>query len=302
MKTEYSSETIREMEKVFHRQDIIRPLRIGRYDPGTELTYDITGVFPEVKGKVTLRVEKFAGGGFAGQVYKVKALSIVTSQGTIPGLEEGNVYALKILIPVSGFARLFRSIMYRIAYQGAFSLQVNPDAARAGALWQKFIRRGMSLETGSERSVVNILATLIDKNLGSCGEISEWVDGRMWRFEADDNLDARKRKFRERSDSVPGSPEYLAKKNFMAGLVRLMHNMGAPELARQYEWWTCKSQPNAMKRLDSDPDPTSGYVAVDFRAGLALLPILPQSPGDFRLILKGIGRGSLVHESVTPPT
>jgi hypothetical protein len=33
---------------------------------------------------------------------------------------------------------------------------------------------------------------------------------------------------------------------------------------------------------------------VDFRAGLALLPFLPMSPGDFKLIFKGLMRGSLV--------
>ncbi|MCK5001205.1 MAG: hypothetical protein KAS23_16795, partial [Anaerohalosphaera sp.] len=37
-----------------------------------------------------------------------------------------------------------------------------------------------------------------------------------------------------------------------------------------------------------------GLVAVDFRAGLALLPFLPMSPGDFKLILDGMKRGSLV--------
>jgi len=35
-------------------------------------------------------------------------------------------------------------------------------------------------------------------------------------------------------------------------------------------------------------------VAVDFRAGLALLPFWPMSPGDVKLIFKGLGRGSLV--------
>jgi len=294
MEEKYSLQAIQELEKIFRRQHIHRPLRIKRYDSGTKLTYDITGAFPAVKGKITLLIEKYAGGGFAGQVYKVKALHVNTPEGKIPGLDEGKVYAVKFLIPTSGITRLFRNIMYGIAYQGPFSLQLNPDAARAGALWQKFIRRGAKQLTGSDRSVVNILATLIDTRLGSCGEISEWVDGRMWRFEADDNLEARKQKRKANQDSTSGSPEYLSKKKFMAELVRLMHDMGAPELARQYEWWTCKSQPNVMKRLDSDPDPEQGHVAVDFRAGLALLPFLPQSPGDFRLILKGLTRGNLV--------
>jgi hypothetical protein len=34
--------------------------------------------------------------------------------------------------------------------------------------------------------------------------------------------------------------------------------------------------------------------AIDFRAGLALLPFLPMSPGDFRLIFQGVFHGSMV--------
>ncbi|MHC4085317.1 MAG: hypothetical protein ACYSU5_08955 [Planctomycetota bacterium] len=45
---------------------------------------------------------------------------------------------------------------------------------------------------------------------------------------------------------------------------------------------------------NAEDDPSGGLVAVDFRAGLALLPFLPMSPGDFKLILKGLFRGSLV--------
>jgi len=70
--------------------------------------------------------------------------------------------------------------------------------------------------------------------------------------------------------------------------------LGAEELARQYEWWSLKSQPNAMKRTASDPDPRAGLVAVDFRAGMALLPFLPECPADIKLILRGFRRGRLV--------
>ncbi|HAU38038.1 MAG TPA: hypothetical protein DCX07_10030, partial [Phycisphaerales bacterium] len=70
--------------------------------------------------------------------------------------------------------------------------------------------------------------------------------------------------------------------------------LGAHEFARQYEWWTCKSQPNVFKRLDTESDPEAGLTAMDFRAGLALLPFLPMSPGDVPLIFKGLARGSLV--------
>lgn len=290
MGSEYTVETIRFLENTFNEQNLHRPMHIQRYEPGRELEYSISGVLPAGTGQVKLEIETFVGGGFAGQVYKVKVKNIRIAQGLNPGLEEGKSYALKILIPPSGMSRIFRNFIYGIGFQSPFSPQVNPDAARTGALWQKFIRRGAAVRFGREDAVVDIKATLIDPYLGGCGEISEWVDGRQWRFEVDDDLDSRKKG----ENQNLGSPEYKSKKDFMRRLVILMHDMGAHELARQYEWGTCKSQPNALKRTSSDPDPGAGHVAVDFRAGLALLPFLPMSPADFRLILKGIARGSLV--------
>jgi len=294
MGIEYSIKACRILEQLFRSQKIFRPQRIKRYDPGTALSYEIKGVSPARTGRLKLEVEKFVGGGYAGQVYKVKALVVEAPEGPLEGLDVGHSYAMKIFIPPTGLAKLFRSIIYAIAFQGPFSLQVNPAAVRAGALWQKFIRRGARIRIGSEEAVVDILATFVDPALGSCGEISEWIEGRMWRFEADDNLDARlKWKVGDPGEKL-GSPEYRAKRAFLKRLVQLMHEMGAFELARQYEWWTCKSQPNALKRTASDPDPAEGYVAVDFRAGLALLPFIPMSPADFKLIFRGIARASFI--------
>jgi hypothetical protein len=280
MGIEYSIKVCQILGQIFRSQKIFRPQRIKRYDPGAEISYEIKGVAPARTGR--------------GQVYKVKALAVETPEGPLEGLDVGHSYAMKIFIPPTGFSKLFRNIIYAIAFQGPFSLQVNPAAVRAGALWQKFIRRGARVRIGSEDAIVNILATFVDSALGSCGEISEWIEGRMWRFEADDNLDARlKWKVGDPGDKL-GSPEYRAKRTFLKRLVQLMHEMGAFELARQYEWWTCKSQPNALKRVATDPDPAEGYVAVDFRAGLALLPFIPMSPADFKLIFRGIARASFV--------
>ncbi|GAI98428.1 unnamed protein product, partial [marine sediment metagenome] len=141
-----------------------------------------------------------------------------------------------------------------------------------------------------------IYATFVDSKLGSCGELSEWIDGRTWRLEVDDRLDLLKRWRRGKVVDAQqlGSPEYRAKREFMGELVRLLYDMGGYEFARQYEWWTCKSQPNCLKHRDTEDNPSGGLVAVDFRAGLALLPFLPMSPGDFKLIVKGLMRGSLV--------
>ncbi|MCF7848033.1 MAG: hypothetical protein K9M45_04220, partial [Kiritimatiellales bacterium] len=54
---------------------------------------------------------------------------------------------------------------------------------------------------------------------------------------------------------------------------------------------TMKSQPNCMKRTDTED---GGLCAIDFRAGLALLPWLPMSPGDVKLIFDGFKRKTLV--------
>jgi hypothetical protein len=296
MSREYSVDVCRQLEAGFHAGKLHRPMRISRYDAGTELTYDVNGVSRGETAKVHLLVEKFIGGGFAGQVYRVKVTGI---EGTIDGLEVGKVYAIKILIPPSGFSRLFRNLLYWIGFQGPFQLQVNPAAARAGALWQKLIRRGAKIRFGDENAVVDIYGTFVDDKQGSCGELREWVEGRTWRLEVDDHLDLLKKWLRgkkvdESAMAELGSPEYRAKRKFMSEFVGLLHDMGAYEFARQYEWSTCKSQPNALKRQGTDSDPSGGLVAVDFRAGLALLPFLPMSPGDFKLIFKGLARGSLV--------
>ena len=287
------------LKEKFSAQNLYRPMRISRYDEGSHLIYDMTGVSQPNNARVHLEIEKFVGGGFAGQVYRVKVLNIEMPNGPIPGIEINRIYALKILIPPSGFSRFFRNLIYRIGFQGPFQPQVNPSAARAGALWQKFIRRGVKIRFGDETAVNDIHATFVDSTLGSCGEISDWVDGRQWRMEVDDRLDLLKLFYRDKlpqsiDPQTLGSPEYRAKKKFMKDFVRLLQDMGAYEFARQYEWFTCKSQPNCLKRNNTEDNPSGGLVAVDFRAGLALLPFLPMSPGDIKLIFKGLARGSLV--------
>jgi len=300
MAAEYSVEVCRQLQDAIRAARLHRPMRITRYDAGQELVYDVTEVGRTGKGQVRLLVEKFVGGGFAGQVYKVRVTDVVvraaSDEGRELGLQPGRVYAMKIFIPPSNFARLFRNILYWIGLQGAFALQVNPAAARAGALWQKFIRRGAKIRFGDENATADVYATFVDGALGSCGELIQWIDGRTWRLEVDNRLDllSRWRRGKTVDRSGLGSPEYRAKREFMHEFVDLIHDMGWHEFARQYEWSTAKSQPNCLKRGDTEDNPSAGLVAVDFRAGLVLLPFLPMSPGDFKLIAKGIMRGSLV--------
>ena len=296
MATEYSVEVCKKLEQKIQQAKLYRPGIVEHYDKGDELVYDMTTVEFAVAVRVRLVVEKFVGGGFAGQVYQVRVTNIESDSQLDCGIEVGQLYAIKILIPPSGFSLLFRNVIYWIGFQGPFQLQVNPAASRAGALWQKFIRKAAAIRFGDEQSVVDIHATFVDENLGSCGELSQWVQGRTWRLEVDDHLDVLKlwKKGRDVGLEKLGNVEYRAKREFMADFVKLLHEVGGHEFARQYEWSTCKSQPNCLKRSDTEDEPERGLVAVDFRAGLALLPFLPMSPGDFKLIIKGVGRGSLV--------
>jgi len=286
----------RTLSEKFSALNLYRPLHRRRHEEGAVLEYEVNAVDTGSKARIRVNIEAFVGGGFAGQVYRVKVLDIENATGPIGSLSVGGTYALKIMVPPGGFSRFFRNLLFRIGFQGPFQLQVNPVAVRAGALWQKFFRRGALIRFGQPGWVNDIHATLIDHRLGSCGEISDWVDGRTWRLEVDDHLDYLKRYLRKRPVDTRrlGSPEYRSKRRFMNDFVRLLHDMGGREFARQYEWWTAKSQPNCLKRRESDPDPEKGLVAVDFRSGLVLLPFLPMSPADFRLILSGLVRGRLV--------
>ncbi len=269
------------------------PVRLRHYEVGQVLTLRFKTVWPRMEATGRFRIELFAGGGFAGQVYRCRLESV---EGPIElrkaGLRSDGVYAVKILAPASGFARWFRNLVYRIGFQAPFSAQVHESACRAGLLWQKLIRIGAGMEFGRADAVVDVYASFFDNRMGAWGEIREWVEGRQWRLECDPA--PHRRLWRGVRPAETATPEYVAKRQFMDRFVRYLHRMGAVELARQYEWWTMKSQPNVLKRDGCDGDASAGLCAVDFRAGLALLPFLPMSPVDVRLIAQGIRRGAWV--------
>lgn len=259
-----------------------------RYEAGDLLKYEVIGIQPRAKAQVELEISRCLGGGFAGQVYLCTLKRMLGEK--IPGLEEGQRYAVKIMQPPSSGARWFRNTIYWLAFQGPFSAQVNEAASRSGLLWQKLFRKAGELKFGRSSAVKDAYASFRDDNLKAYGEITEWVEGRTWLLEADPFLRKRK-EWRTIDLNNTQSQEYIAKRRFMRDIVELMHEMGAPEFARQYEWSTMKSQPNVMKRTDvNEPGPAGGLCAIDFRAGLALLPFLPMSPGDFKLILQGLFR------------
>jgi len=294
----YSLEICKRLQLIVDESKLIKHYSPSRYEIGDILNLNLIGVCPDVTMRATFKIEKFVGGGFAGQVYRVKLIDLNSNNSNdLLDLQIGEIYAIKILVPPSQFSVMFRNFIYWLAYQGPFSAQVHFAAARVGVLWQKLIRQGAKIYFGNERAIVDTYATFYDETFNSFGEVNDWVAGRNWKFEIDDQIF--KRKKLKKLDHLPedgsiNSPEYLAKRNFMRKLVQLLHDMGAPELARQYEWGTLKSQPNALLRINSSDENFNDLTAIDFRAGLALLPFLPMSPADFKLIIKGLLRGNLV--------
>ena len=187
MATEYSIETCKQLEAAFNEARLHRPMRVGHYDAGTELEYEVTPIERGEKALVSVLIDKFVGGGFAGQVYKV-ILTKIEVKGEFPieigNLKVGNEYAMKILIPPSGGSLLFRNFLYAVGFQAPFQLQVNPTAARAGALWQKFIRAAAQHRFGDDNCVNNIHATFVDSTLEVAGSLvigSKVVHG-GWRW------------------------------------------------------------------------------------------------------------------------
>ncbi len=292
-KKDYSRELCRSLVTKTRAIDLRVPYRLRRYEDGDVLDLQITTAWPETDGKARFQIEKFVGGGFAGQVYRCRLESVELENPDVDsGLTVGGRYAVKIMIPPSRFSARFRDFVYRLAFQAPFSAQVLKSACRSGLLWPKLLRVASVEVFGDRDAVADTYASFYDENFRAYGEVREWVEGRTWRLESDTHLGQR-RQWRTIDPKQTDSPEYIAKHQFMVRLVEMLHEMGAPELARQYEWTTLKSQPNALKRTSGGSDPAAGLCAVDFRAGLALVPYLPMSPGDFGLIWKGLLRGSL---------
>ena len=137
----FSDEVYRLLEQEFASMALHRPMRIERYEAGTELEYDVIGVDDAVNARLRLVIDKFIGGGFAGQVYRVKVIEIISQEQSIDQIKVGGVYAVKILIPPSGFSRLFRNALYWIGFQGPFQLQVNPAQPRRGSRYICYVYR-----------------------------------------------------------------------------------------------------------------------------------------------------------------
>ena len=141
MSAEPNPEILRALAREFAAQKLLRPLRVDRYESGDLLDYEVRGIGPAGRTRARFEVERYVGGGYAGQVYRVRLASLDPVEEGIEGLEPGRPYALKIFVPVSGLSRRIRGLFYGLGFQAPFSLQCLAAAGRSQALWQKLIRR-----------------------------------------------------------------------------------------------------------------------------------------------------------------
>ena len=73
---QYSEEICDKLEQIISQANLIKKYHPSRYDKGKKLHLDIIGVYPAISTKATFEIEKFIGGGFAGQVYRVRLIDI----------------------------------------------------------------------------------------------------------------------------------------------------------------------------------------------------------------------------------
>ena len=101
MISEYSVDVIKQLEGIYREAGLYRPMRITHYEKGTELFYDVRGVSSGNKARVHLIIDKFVGGGFAGQVYRIKILDIFSDSGPVEGLSPEKICYRLTLFPDS---------------------------------------------------------------------------------------------------------------------------------------------------------------------------------------------------------
>jgi len=113
------------LEQKFNKAGLLRKMRVSRYDTETVLEYNVKSLDDKTEGKIKLVIDKFVGGGFAGQVYRVK---ILENPQNISQLEVGKLYAIKILIPPSGASKFFRDAIYRIGFGGSTLAEIHSQS------------------------------------------------------------------------------------------------------------------------------------------------------------------------------
>ena len=101
-----ATEIYRRLEADFQSMALHRPMRIERYEAGTELKYAVTSVDTASKASVRLAIDKFIGGGFAGAFVGGFSASRI-GFGTVSGFDQRS-----LLIAVC--VAIFLLVVFRI--------------------------------------------------------------------------------------------------------------------------------------------------------------------------------------------
>lgn len=249
------------------------------------LVYGLEGKEPVIR---RFAITGRAGSGFAGQVYQ--ACLEGAGPGQVGGQEQAGLVAIKVLRPRHPWKEGLRDLLFWLSYQVPFAPRFSEAAVRSGLIWQELFRRAAQIKFHNGAAVARPLGYYWEEDMSSFAEVHEWVSGREMSYSADERLLDRLLGWAV----PPADSEVSRKQKFMRALVDLCHEIGAPGLARQYEWYTFVSQANVLTRTA----PASGgseFVAVDCRPGLAVPFFLPLSPVHACIILRGLPRGVFAH-------
>lgn len=254
------------------------------YVSGETICAELKDLDGQAKGLFCFAIERYVGSGFAGQVYQARPQSLEWD-------ESHPWVALKVLRPRPRWKELFRDTLFRLSFQSPFAPRIREPALRAGLIWQALLRLAANTTLNQADLIPQPLGYYWDADLLSFVEVQEWVEGRVVRYQFDEDLLLR---WLGWPRACP-SNEMQRKKAVMAQLVDLCHRLGAIGLARQYEWYTLVSQANVLVRRNRADEKQSEFIAVDWRPGLAVPFFLPLSPVHARLIWDGLWQGQWVH-------
>ena len=196
----------------------------------------------------------------------------------------GPAYAIKILKPASAFARCLPqpALLPGLPVRRSAPRSA-PPSVRIGVLWQKLIRRAAALEFGDERGGVRHLRHLLRRRAPQLRR-DQRVDRRT-------HLEVRGRRpaastagistARRRRSTTARST--CTRSSSCGGWSSCCTRWGPASWRASTSGGPARASRTRSSGSAPSDSPDAGLTAVDFRAGLALLPFLPMSPVDFVL-------------------
>lgn len=226
-----------------------------------EIALHVKGIIPAATAILHIHVEEHVGGSHYMQAYRVRP---VNNDAATVGLIPTATYCLKVYHAHPNWMCPGDTFMKMLVPRRRV-LEMLDRVGRMGALWQTVVRAAATAAMGRDTVVPKVLATFYDQNLRAFGTIEEWIGGRPWRLEMDDQLFDRTHPSDDPDiqEERRFTSEYTAKRFFLARIARVMREVGADGLADRYAWRNWRSPRRAVLR-EGSTDPYAGLTAVDF--------------------------------------